>query len=112
MLAIFAAGAAYVYIVKTFNVGIPCVFNRITKLRCPGCGVSRMLLSLWEFDVKSAIKYNYFLFLASPAFAYIIIAAIFNYVTNKKPSKCFNTVVYILLLLCFVWFVLRNVSGI
>ncbi len=36
----------------------PCVFLKITGLRCPGCGGTRMAASLVRGDIRTAFYYN------------------------------------------------------
>ena len=36
----------------------PCIFNKITGLYCPGCGMTRALHSLMHFKFYQAIRYN------------------------------------------------------
>ncbi len=63
----------YAFICLTGYV-IPCVFNLATGLYCPGCGITRMFLSLAQFDFVSAAHNNLFVFsLMLPVIAYLII---------------------------------------
>lgn len=43
---------------------LPCMFYRATGIMCPGCGSSRMFLSMLRFDFVSAFWYNPGLFTA------------------------------------------------
>ena len=53
-LIIFSAGLLYYIVNIIFNIKIPCVFNKITGLYCPGCGISRMFISLFSGEIKTA----------------------------------------------------------
>ena len=57
-LILLAVGAAYTLFVKLTGLGVPCPFNRATGLKCPGCGVSRMFLALFRFDLAGAFRAN------------------------------------------------------
>lgn len=37
---------------------LPCVFNALTGLHCPGCGTTRALHALVHFDVAGALAMN------------------------------------------------------
>ena len=55
-----------------FNMlGITCVFLEILGLPCPGCGMTRAVLSLVNFDIISAAKYNITVFFMPYVFAYV-----------------------------------------
>lgn len=59
-----------VYIIfHTF--GITCVFLKISGLPCPGCGMTRAILSLVKLDIVSAAKYNITVFFMPYIFAYV-----------------------------------------
>jgi uncharacterized protein YjeT (DUF2065 family) len=38
--------------------GIPCIWNAVIGYPCPGCGMTRSLASLSNFDFVSAIHFN------------------------------------------------------
>ena len=46
------------YILAQKNIGIPCLFYRLTGLKCPGCGNTRAALSLLRLDFSAAFFYN------------------------------------------------------
>lgn len=57
---------SYYVFVRLTGVGIPCVFHLVTRLKCPGCGISRMLLALAKLDFRTAFVENRFLLLSLP----------------------------------------------
>lgn len=67
LLVIYFA-AAYA-LMDHFNV--TCVFLEIFKIPCPGCGMTRALLSLLRLDLIGAIKYNFIIFFMPYVFVYI-----------------------------------------
>ena len=64
--AILGVGCAYALFCHLTGWGIPCPFHALTGLNCPGCGVSRMLLSLLRLDFAAAFRYNAVLFCMLP----------------------------------------------
>ena len=46
---------------------VPCFFHAITKLYCPGCGMTRCLTHLLQFEIQDAFRRNVAIFLLSPA---------------------------------------------
>ncbi len=66
MLLYFAAA----YIIMDYY-GITCVFLKLLNIPCPGCGMTRALLSLLRLDFWGAIKYNVVIFFMPYIFMYI-----------------------------------------
>ncbi len=56
--ALLLAGGAYAVVCRLTGFGIPCPFYRLTGRLCPGCGVSRMCISLLRGDFAAAWQYN------------------------------------------------------
>ncbi len=108
---LLAVGCAYaVFCIKT-GYGIPCVFNLITGLKCPGCGISRMFLSLMRLDFKSAWKYNPAVIVISPFLAHLIFSGCYRWVKfGKNTETKFDNVLAIVLIFVLILFgIIRNV---
>lgn len=41
-----------------FNFKINCIFKKIFSISCPGCGLTRSIFALLNFDIKSSLYYN------------------------------------------------------
>lgn len=72
--------AAYGIFVSLFHRGIPCVINYFTGLQCPGCGISRMLLSMLHGNFHAAFSFHPFLFITWPFLAYLILKTDYHYI--------------------------------
>lgn len=55
---ILAVGLSYLLWIGLTGLKIPCLYLLTTGLRCPGCGTTRMLLSLFKLDFAAAFSYN------------------------------------------------------
>ena len=53
-----AIGLSYMLWIRLTGLKIPCLYLMTTGLRCPGCGMTRMLLSLFRLDFTAAFSYN------------------------------------------------------
>ena len=60
--------ALAIYCVISYFVHIPCPIKWTTGISCPGCGMTRSLLSLCRLDVQKALYYH-------PLIFYIIVIA-------------------------------------
>ena len=100
----------FLYLNKQFSFFIPCIFHKITHLYCPGCGATRMVLSILKLDLYSAFKYNPFLFIISPFLIWYYIVYYINWIQNKT-FKINKNIWNVLLICALIFTVLRNIPA-
>ncbi|MBQ9162210.1 MAG: DUF2752 domain-containing protein [Clostridia bacterium] len=107
---ILCVAAAYLVFVLCTGMGIPCLFHESTGLKCPGCGISRMLASLVRFDVVSAFWYNPFLFTTGPLIIAYLACCEVKYVRfgDRQMGK-WEIIMWVELALAIAYGILRNV---
>lgn len=102
------AGMLYAVIIQFTGFGIPCLFNKITGLKCPGCGITRGIMSCLHGNFIQGIKYNPPVILGSPVILY------FLYQNTIKEKYKLNTIekiiLYIYITVLFIYTVLRNIG--
>lgn len=81
---------------------IKCPVRHIFHLYCPGCGITRMIISLLKLDFYQAFRYNPLIFILIP----ITLINMFL-VKNKKIQ---NIIWYLLIIISLLFGVLRNIS--
>ena len=97
-IIIFSLGILFVLFIK-YNIGIPCIFNKITGLYCPGCGMTRSVISLIKLNFYLAFRYNMLIILIIPVgILYLIL---------KKNIP--NWIWCVLLLIVILFGILRNI---
>ncbi len=108
---ILAIGITYYLFVKIAHLGIPCIFNLITGLHCPGCGISRMFISLASFNFKAAFQYNAFVMVIGPIAAFFVLRHYIIYILkgNQKSDKLETVLLIIALILAIAFGILRNI---
>lgn len=111
--AVLLGGCAYLLLYSRLGIGIPCVFHLVTGLSCPGCGVTRMLLSLMRLDFSAAFRYNAVLLCLTPFLLFLFGFWLYRYIRygswkSPKPVRilCWSVVGILL-----VWGVVRNIIG-
>ncbi len=111
LLIILSVLVAYALFCYFIGGGIPCVFNKITGLKCPGCGITRMFISLMHFDFNSAFQYNPVVLILSPVIFIIILRAIFVYIKNGdlQLGKKFDILTYVVIAILIIFGILRNI---
>lgn len=62
----FVIGFLYMVWLRCTGLGIPCPFRMVTGWKCPGCGISTMILCMTELDFAGAFQANPFLFVTWP----------------------------------------------
>lgn len=55
---IFILGSVYLAVVLKTEQGIPCIFYKVTGLKCPGCGMTHAMVEIWKGNYKEALQYN------------------------------------------------------
>ncbi len=102
-------GAWYLY---TMEGHIPCVFQTVTHLHCPGCGAARASRSLLHLDILKAIDYNVLFVIFLPISAYFMLKQYIRYVFAKDilPMVKINRTTAIIITIVIALFgILRNI---
>ncbi len=60
----FLFTAGYIFVKMGYLPPYECQFKKFTGYPCPTCGSTRLVLSIYNFDIASAFKYNPFIFLS------------------------------------------------
>ncbi|MBQ7542975.1 MAG: DUF2752 domain-containing protein [Clostridia bacterium] len=77
---LLCAGFLYALLVRRTGWGIPCPVYALTGLKCPGCGVTRMAVSLLHGDLRAAFAYNRAVLCLLPAGVYVALSYAVGYV--------------------------------
>ena len=109
-LILFGIGALYALIIRLTGIGIPCPIRRLTGTMCPGCGTTRMMMSILKLDFASAFRYNSAVFCMIPLMA--ATAARYSYVyikTGKVRDRFADIAVWFMIGVLLVFGVVRNI---
>ena len=107
---ILGVGFAYLIFFLCVGVGIPCVFREITGLKCPGCGISKMFVSLARLDFAAAFRHNPVVFTTGPFLLAYLATSEIKYIRygNRDMGK-WEPFMWVELALLLVYGVLRNI---
>ena len=109
-LILLGIGALYAVFVRVFGGGLPCVFNLVTGLLCPGCGVTRMCLCLLRFDLAGAFRANAVLLCLLPVMAATAARLAYLYVRRGTAhDRLSQAAIWAMIVILLVWGVVRNV---
>lgn len=100
----------YAVLIIKFDIGIPCIFYEVTGLYCPGCGITRLYVSLFEGDLYQAFRYNPIIFIDVPIIFILFVLDIL--LKDKKIiKKITNVLIIILIVITVIFGVLRNIPA-
>ena len=100
----------YLLFVLLTGWGIPCIFYTVTGWQCPGCGISRMLVSIAKLDFVSAFYHNPFLLVTSPILFGCLLLSEIRYVKRGDGSLGkWSILLWIEIVLALLFGVLRNI---
>lgn len=112
LMAVAILGGLYLFVFLTFDVGIPCIFNKLTGLKCPGCGMTHAIASLWKGQPANAWNENALCLSVLPVTCLYLIYRTVRYVNSGGED--FHIWEYVLLLLLLtvtvVYGIMRNIT--
>lgn len=106
-VGLLCAGLFYGFVLIPLGLRIPCLFYRVTGLRCPGCGVTDLCLALLHGRFREALGYNWGLALASPMLVWLLV----RLWRNGARGKAEKAASIALLAFLLAWGVVRNLWG-
>jgi len=111
LLAVLAAGGIYYLALTRTGFAFRCIFHEITGLLCPGCGVTRMCLSLIHGDFAGAFAANPALLALSPVLTVCFGACAVRYVRtgSKRPPRWVEYIMWFCIVVLMIFCVARNI---
>ena len=91
-----------------------CLLRRFgVGLYCPGCGMTRCLTHLLQFEIQDAFRCNVAIFLLSPTLLYIFTYSLYSYVRYGKVhfSKVQNILLFGCLTILILFGIVRNLPA-
>jgi len=80
-IAFYITGVIFFLITPTSfiesNISI-CIFNNLTGLQCPGCGMTRAFSSVFHLDFIGAFQYNKLVIIIFPLFCYVCLKSLIS----------------------------------
>lgn len=112
ILEILLPGAAYIIFVKITGWGLPCLIKLVTGKYCPGCGISRMLLSMLQLDFETAFHANRLLFFLLPVILIYGLLKGIHYVRTgeNKQTLAEQIAILVVCIITIAFWVMRNME--
>jgi hypothetical protein len=99
---IAAAGLTYLLAVPN-QYKIPCLFNYVTGLQCPGCGLTRASMAILRGDFQAAYNFNQLVF-----FAPLFLAALYLANRSKHAKALRISIAFLGAIATLGFFLVRN----
>ena len=101
VLLIIGAIISY-FVYRKLGIGIPCPSYTLFHMYCPGCGLTRMFISLFELNFYQAFRYNALWCVMLPFVIVLLIDGVVAYL-HKRETKIYKRIPM------FVWWVILGV---
>lgn len=104
-------GGIYFLYIELGGVGIPCPFRLLTGLKCPGCGVTTMLVDLMKLDVLGAYEANPILFLLLAPSLLLVVLLEWKGRKSKAVRVLCTGLLSLAVAILIAWGIVRNIPG-
>lgn len=92
------------------NFSFKCIFNELTGLYCPGCGTTRMMISLTKGEIYQAFRWNPHMFIVIWILP-IMISVVFGVIELKgNIAKWYNRLLIVIAVITILFGILRNLA--
>lgn len=105
-----AVGIIYFIWLKLGGVAVPCAFRLITGYKCPGCGITHVVMNLARLDFRGAFACNQAVCIFSVVWVVYGVCYFTFLRKNEKADRLVNTVLVNTTLVALILFgVARNI---
>ena len=94
----------FLFLYLKVGIYIPCLFRKLTGFYCPGCGITRMFLSILQLDFYQAFRYNPLVFILC---LFFLLMKILRFQFSVKVREYAS---YFLLFVVVLYGILRNIE--
>lgn len=91
----------YIFLMWITKIG--CIFNWLTGIPCPACGITRSCVAFLRLDIKKAFEYHALTLLLVPFLIYILIGERPYFKSRKSETA----VIIILTIITFSYYLFR-----
>lgn len=109
---VLLVGLLYYLIISIVGTGIPCLYYTFSGFYCPGCGVTRMAVSLLRLDFEMAFYYHPVLLCSLPVLGVCFGYQALRYVrTGETKLLWWQIVIICLVIVALILFcIYRNIT--
>lgn len=103
-------GVLYAVWCNLTGIGIPCLFNLLLGLKCPGCGMTRAAVAMTHLDIAGAFSYNKLSVTVVPLLIVILLIQEYRYIktASRKISLPETILLAVMFMITIAYGVARN----
>ncbi|OOB79586.1 MAG: hypothetical protein BEN18_03770 [Epulopiscium sp. Nuni2H_MBin001] len=106
LVILIIIGIGYYIQLRTIGFSIPCIFNVITGLECPGCGMNTVAYALLQGDISRAFYANRGVVIILPVLVPFILCFTYKWLYDQEFNCDKYTWIFLIYFVC--WAVARN----
>lgn len=113
VIALSVLGSLSMTLYTKLGFGFPCFFHKITGYYCAGCGMTRAVVALSNFEFYQAFRYNCFSLIALPFLVVYCLVESYYWVLNRKNrfENFFQAIAIVIVVGLLVYSVFRNIPA-
>lgn len=113
VIQVAAFGGIYLGVVLITGHGIPCIFQKLTGWKCPGCGMTRAMVEISRGNLAKAMQYNALSLTVLPVVCLYLLYRLIREEGNKKEGFSIweYVVLAVLLMITLGYAYARNVNS-
>ena len=102
----------YFFLFKDVWIIPECIIHKYLDLYCPGCGITRSIISLLKLDILGSLYYNPIVLYSFISVNIYIINEIIYMIFKKRINIPYNIIIKIGLIILIVNCIVKNILGI
>ena len=67
-----------------FDIGVLCPLKEVMDIDCPGCGGTRMAVSLLKLELYQAFRYNPYVFVTIPILIFVVTKQSYEFIVYNR----------------------------
>ena len=109
---VLLVGLLYYLVIHITGIAIPCFYYTFTGFYCPGCGVTRMAVSLLRLDFEKAFYYHPVLLCSIPLLGVCFGYQALQYVKVGETRLLWwqNTIIWLVIVALVLFCIYRNIT--
>lgn len=109
-LSIGLCGVILLYLLQNRVITFRCIFRDMTGLRCPGCGNTAAMLSVFRGRLAEACSYNLLFYPEMCLILYVLTYTAYVYIRDIPFSKTAKTIIIFAAAITLIWGIIRNIT--
>lgn len=103
-------GASVFMMEQLGYIDLNCPVWAYLKLACPGCGVTRLVVSILKMELEQAFRWNPMIFMSIPLYIYIWLHGCSSYIKNGEVDNEIQHSIMVYAIMLILFGIVRNIG--